>query len=211
MNAPTDFDTLLAAVRHDLRNPVGHVLGYGEMLEHLGLASGYVVGRQALPGPNWKLAYDGYLDYYHLPTLHKKTFGPEMSSEALYDAWGPHQRVTAPDRHFETLANKPEESWQLDELIGLTATTLPAADLTAFINASFGDGQTSAAVRERDRRPEGSGFSLMVEMLIDRGGSGRIASAGGNETARMIALKAPNVAAEKLTSAAVSATSYVNR
>jgi nitrite reductase/ring-hydroxylating ferredoxin subunit len=40
--------------------------GYGEMLEYLGLADCHVVGRQVIEGPNWKVAYDGYLDLYHL-------------------------------------------------------------------------------------------------------------------------------------------------
>ncbi|MFT5151392.1 MAG: CheY-like chemotaxis protein [Planctomycetota bacterium] len=33
MSIPSEFSKLLAAIRHDLRNPVGHVLGYGEMLD----------------------------------------------------------------------------------------------------------------------------------------------------------------------------------
>jgi hypothetical protein len=34
---------------------------YGDLLEHLGLASCQLVGRQTVAGPNWKIAYDGYL------------------------------------------------------------------------------------------------------------------------------------------------------
>ena len=33
MSNSTTFRELLGALRHDLRNPVGHVLGYGEMLD----------------------------------------------------------------------------------------------------------------------------------------------------------------------------------
>lgn len=84
--ATVDFDAFLS--------------GYDEMLAHLKFDECHVAGRQTLVGANWKVAYDGYLDYYHLPILHKDTFGPDYSSKALYDAWGPHQRVTAPNRAF---------------------------------------------------------------------------------------------------------------
>ncbi|MFT4543083.1 MAG: DNA-binding response OmpR family regulator [Planctomycetota bacterium] len=33
MSNPSEFSRRLAALRHDLRNPVGHILGYGEMLD----------------------------------------------------------------------------------------------------------------------------------------------------------------------------------
>jgi phenylpropionate dioxygenase-like ring-hydroxylating dioxygenase large terminal subunit len=106
--------------------------GYGDLLEHLGLSEGHVAGRQSLEGPNWKVAYDGYLDYYHLPILHRKSFGSDMSSHALYDAFGPHQRVTAPDRHCEALSKKPESEWTAAELIGGVWTIFPHVSIAAF-------------------------------------------------------------------------------
>jgi hypothetical protein len=102
------------------------------MLEHLGLADCHVAGRQALRGPNWKVAYDGYLDFYHLPILHKDTFGPQMSTKALYDRWGPHQRVTAPDRAFEKLADLPEDQWSAERLNGGVWTIFPHVSIAAF-------------------------------------------------------------------------------
>lgn len=106
--------------------------GYGDMLEHLGFADCHVAGRQAVPGPNWKVAYDGYLDYYHLPILHRETFGPDYSSRAIYDWWGPHQRVTAPDRHFEELSMVSEEDWETDDLIGGVWTIFPHVSIASF-------------------------------------------------------------------------------
>ncbi len=106
--------------------------GYGEMLEHLGFDECRVVGRQALAGPNWKVAYDGYLDYYHLPVLHRDSFGAGMSTKALYDAWGPHQRVSAPDRHYGELAEMPEEEWDLARLVGGVWTIFPHVSIAAF-------------------------------------------------------------------------------
>ena len=84
--------------------------GYGEMLEHLRFADTHVAGQQVLEGPNWKVAYDGYRDFYHLPVLHASSIGGESSSKADYYSWGPHVRVTAPNR-FDELDNLPEEEW----------------------------------------------------------------------------------------------------
>ena len=70
--------------------------GYDAVLEAQGLADCFVVGRQRIEGPNWKIAFDGYLDFYHLPVLHRETFGPRMPNRALYDAFGPHQRMSFP-------------------------------------------------------------------------------------------------------------------
>jgi carnitine monooxygenase subunit len=84
--------------------------GYGDMLRHLDFEQTRLVGRQSLPGPNWKVAYDGYRDYYHVPILHRNTFGPDLSHQPDYYAWGPHVRMTAP-KNFGEPANKPEDQW----------------------------------------------------------------------------------------------------
>ena len=61
-----------------------------------------------------------------------------------------------------------------EEFARLTAATLPAPEMVALLGSLFREGQTSAAVRERDRRPDGAGYSLLVEILIARGDAGRI-------------------------------------
>jgi phenylpropionate dioxygenase-like ring-hydroxylating dioxygenase large terminal subunit len=106
--------------------------GYGDMLDHLGLGDCHAVGRQALRGPNWKIAYDGYLDFYHLPILHRDSFGPDMSTKSMYDRWGPHQRVTSPDRGFERLVGRAEEEWRISELNGGVWTIFPHVSIAAF-------------------------------------------------------------------------------
>ncbi len=62
----------------------------------------------------------------------------------------------------------------VDELVRLASTSLPTAEFKTFVQSSFGEGQDTAAVRERDRRPVGAGFRVLVEMLIGRGGVGKI-------------------------------------
>ncbi len=71
--------------------------GYDAVLEHFDFKNWHHFESRVIPGPNWKIAYDGYLDLYHLPILHKDSFGPDMHNQALYYAWGPHQRVSSPD------------------------------------------------------------------------------------------------------------------
>ena len=71
--------------------------GYDAVLEHFDFRNWHFFENRILEGPNWKIAYDGYLDLYHLPILHKNSFGADMHNRALYYAWGPHQRVSSPD------------------------------------------------------------------------------------------------------------------
>lgn len=111
--------------------------GYDEMLSNLGLAEGRVVGRQTLAGPNWKVAYDGYLDFYHLPILHKDTFGPDMSTKACYDAWGPHQRVTSPGRGWGKLAEMDEADWPTEKLVGGVWTIFPHVSIAFFDDCMY--------------------------------------------------------------------------
>lgn len=109
-----------------------HLCGYDEMLEHLGFSQCRLVGRQSVTGPNWKVAYDGYLDFYHLPILHKNTFGPDYSNKAIYDAWGPHQRVTSPDHRILALDGTPEDEWPHDKLVSGVWTIFPHVSVAGF-------------------------------------------------------------------------------
>ena len=83
-----------------------------------------VGGRQDLQGPNWKVAYDGYRDFYHVPTLHRETFGPDGPSQPDYYAWGPHVRVSSPKGH-DIFSNRPEEEWSNDEMVPGVWTIFP--------------------------------------------------------------------------------------
>jgi len=106
--------------------------GYDSMLEHIGLADCTYVGNQAAQGPNWKLAYDGYLDFYHLPILHKNSFGPTYNNKTINDAWGPHQRNVQPDERILALADVPEAEWPMSKLTGGVWTIFPHVSIAAF-------------------------------------------------------------------------------
>ena len=86
-----------------------HLCGYDQVLDFFGFGDWHLVSQRAVPGPNWKIAYDGYLDFYHLPFLHRNTFGPDISNKPIYYEWGPHQRMTSPDPNIVDLDETPDE------------------------------------------------------------------------------------------------------
>ena len=102
-----------------------HLCGYDKVLDFFGYGDWHLVSKRQLAGPNWKIAYDGYLDYYHLPFLHRKSFGPDMYNKAIYTAWGPHQRMTHPDPGLLPLRDLPDEEWNLDLVAGGVWTIFP--------------------------------------------------------------------------------------
>jgi carnitine monooxygenase subunit len=106
--------------------------GYTSMLEQHDFANGWYVGSQSATGPNWKVAYDGYLDFYHLPVLHKATFGAEYPNKNICDAWGPHQRLTQPDDRILKLAERDESSWPTEMLLGGVWTIFPHISVATF-------------------------------------------------------------------------------
>ena len=110
--------------------------GYGEMLESLRFDEAHVVGRQELAGPNWEVAYDGYRDFYHLPILHRKTFGPNYAFQPDYYGWGPHVRVVAP-KGFERLAGTPEDQWTDDSMTGGVWTIFPNVSIAGDTRTGF--------------------------------------------------------------------------
>ncbi len=88
--------------------------------------------RQSIPGPGGKVAYDGYLDLYHIPYLHRETFGSDWCNRGIYDAWGPHQRVSPLDHRFLRLDGVPEEEWETDQLLGGLWTIFPNVSIACF-------------------------------------------------------------------------------
>jgi phenylpropionate dioxygenase-like ring-hydroxylating dioxygenase large terminal subunit len=109
-----------------------HLCGYDAVLDHLGLADCHFVGSQSVEGPNWKVAYDGYLDFYHLPVLHKNTFGPDYCNRPIYDAWGPHQRVSSPDHRILALSGVDEANWTKENITQGVWTIFPHTSIAGF-------------------------------------------------------------------------------
>lgn len=100
--------------------------GYGPVLDTLGLEEVELLDERELVGPNWKVAYDGYVDGYHLDILHKDTLGKDVMGNIMTcDAWGPHQRVAFARRNLHELRDIPRDEWRPGGHIGLVHTVFP--------------------------------------------------------------------------------------
>jgi phenylpropionate dioxygenase-like ring-hydroxylating dioxygenase large terminal subunit len=117
--------------------------GYDELLDQFGFADWTLFDRRELPGPNWKIAYDGYMDLYHIPILHRNTFGADMPNRAIYYPFGPHQRLTFPDPTLAELEDKPEDTWSTTKLLDGVWTIFPHVSI-----ASFGGGGRSVMISQ---------------------------------------------------------------
>jgi nitrite reductase/ring-hydroxylating ferredoxin subunit len=117
-DSPLDIDTYLC--------------GYDHLLAHFGFENWELFEDRTIAGPNWKVAYDGYMDLYHLPILHKNTFGSNMPNQALYYAYGPHQRVSSPNPELYKLKDRPEEDWPAEALLGSVWTIFPHISIAGF-------------------------------------------------------------------------------
>lgn len=148
-NNDVDFDAFLA--------------GYDEALTHFGFEGWHLVSRREVAGPNWKIAYDGYLDLYHLPILHKDTFGADFPNKAIYSAWGPHQRVSGPNPLLLDLEKKPEDEWPTEALIGGVWTIFPHVSI-----ATFNAGGTGVLVSQLFPGAEpGSSITVQNYLMAD--------------------------------------------
>ena len=71
------------------------------------------------------------MDLYHLPVLHRETFGADRSNKALYFPWGPHQRVISPNR-YGPLENLPEDKWPTEMMMVGVWTIFPHISIASF-------------------------------------------------------------------------------
>ena len=107
--------------------------GYDAALDQLGLADMELLDERILIGPNWKIAFDGYVDGYHLDILHRDTLGVDVMGNVMtWDAWGPHQRVSSPDPRMVALDEIPEDDWSIDHLTAGVWTIFPHTSIAAF-------------------------------------------------------------------------------
>lgn len=129
-----------------------YLCGYDALLSHFGFESWTLFDQRQLPGPNWKTAYDGYLDFYHLPVLHANTFGADFFNRANYFAWGPHQRLANPSKFVQRtgstertdLTELPEEEWPIEALLQGVWTIFPHISIASF----YGGGGRGAMISQ---------------------------------------------------------------
>lgn len=130
--ASPEFDTFLA--------------GIDKLLEGFNFANWHYFERRLLSGANWKLAFDAHLDFYHLPVLHRNTFGNKISNLAEYFYYGPHQRLglVSTDEHvleqddLASLANQPQAEWPLDTLLFGEWIIFPNVSINCFYKGGRG-------------------------------------------------------------------------
>ena len=117
--------------------------GYDKVLDTFAFSEWVYVSKRRFSGPNWKIAYDGYLEYYHVPVLHRDTFGTDATNQGLYYAWGPHQHIKSPATekgHVATetlgymtdLIDKPEDEWDIETLTYGVWTVFPTTSIASF-------------------------------------------------------------------------------
>lgn len=90
-----------------------YLCGYDELLKAFEFDGWHLFSQRTLAGPNWKTAYDGYLDFYHLPVLHANTFGSDFYNRANYFAFGPHQRLSTPSRYAIKVSAEDDQKMDL--------------------------------------------------------------------------------------------------
>ncbi len=118
---------------HDSKLDIeAYLSGYDSLLNEFGFATWHHQHTQVVQGPNWKVAYDGYLDYYHLPILHKDSFGTEIGNRANYYSWGPHTHLGRPDTSLEEIVDQPEEQWPVERLVSGVWTIFPHISIASF-------------------------------------------------------------------------------
>ena len=90
-----------------------HLGGMLDDLEAYDLGSWHYCGSRRIYGPNWKIAYDGYLEGYHFAAANPTTIHPRSFSNIMnFTAFGPHMRVGYPQvRIKEALSAIPRADW----------------------------------------------------------------------------------------------------
>jgi phenylpropionate dioxygenase-like ring-hydroxylating dioxygenase large terminal subunit len=144
--------------------------GYDEVLSQFGLDNWHFFDDRVLRGPNWKIAYDGYLDFYHIPILHRDTFGADTPPQAVYYTWGPHQRVSSPATIAGVVGDRSEDDWPMEALLAGVWTIFPHVSIACFAGLDSVEEESYQAVMVSQLFPgKEPGESFTVQnFLVDR-------------------------------------------
>lgn len=84
-------------------------------LQDLRLGDWHLYEQRDIPGPGWKIAWEGYLESYHHNTVHPNTVGRfTIGNLTLHDTYGPHQRIVFGRRSLPELLDQLPERWEPD-------------------------------------------------------------------------------------------------
>ena len=107
---------------------------FGDELQSLDLAHWHLYTQRDLPGPGWKVTWDGYLEAYHHNTLHANTVGKyTVGNLLLHDTFGPHQLITFARRSIAELEGAPEASWSPADHIRLIHSVFPNLSISGVV------------------------------------------------------------------------------
>ena len=122
--------------------------GFEDQIAGFGFENWHFLDRRVLAGANWKLAFDAHLEFYHLPVLHRETFGPTISNRTLYYFWGAHQRLGRPsagpsfsipeDHDVARLQGRPREEWPEPALLFGEWILFPNVSINRFYEGGQG-------------------------------------------------------------------------
>ncbi len=99
-------------------------------LESLEIAHWELCATQSLTTANWKMAHDGYVDGYHIASLHPTTIGAFSQSNVLtFDAWGPHQRIGFAHHNILDVAEQAPADRTLNDGLTVIRTVFPNISL----------------------------------------------------------------------------------
>lgn len=157
--------------------------GYDEFLSHFDLSNWHFFDDRVLRGPNWKIAYDGYMDFYHIPILHRNTFGADTPPQALYYQWGPHQRISSPGTIASVIGDRKESDWPKEALLAGVWTIFPHISIACFAGLDAVEEESYQAVMVSQLFPgKEPGDSYTVQnFLVDRELSPEQAEAATNQ------------------------------
>ena len=90
---------------HDLTDWLGDL---EPLLAGLGLADLHHFSTRELPGTNYKVILDGFLETYHFAALHATSVAlTNISNIVAFNSWGPHQRNASALRTIADQVGKP--------------------------------------------------------------------------------------------------------
>ncbi|TDI60174.1 MAG: aromatic ring-hydroxylating dioxygenase subunit alpha [Alphaproteobacteria bacterium] len=117
--------------RHNMDDWLGD---FAERLQTLELEDWYLYDQREIPGPGWKVTWDGYLEGYHQAAVHPETVGKNTIANLMtHDTYGPHQRFVFGRKSLGELADIPEEEWNPDDHIRLIHSGFPNLSISGIL------------------------------------------------------------------------------
>jgi phenylpropionate dioxygenase-like ring-hydroxylating dioxygenase large terminal subunit len=108
--------------------------GFADELATLQLDRWHIYDQRDIPGPGWKVTWDGYLEAYHHNTLHVNTVGRfTVGNLLLHDTWGPHQRIVFARRTLRDLVGVPEEKWEPEKHVRQIHSGFPNLSISGVV------------------------------------------------------------------------------